>query len=68
MIKKLCPVCWSFSYSADSIGKWLCPICGFNLSHFRGRPANAVDRVANHNGPKNEDIIKYLQLGKTNRY
>lgn len=32
MVKKYCPRCGEYSYSACAEGRWLCPICGFDLS------------------------------------
>lgn len=35
MLKKLCDNCEKFSYSSSSMGKWLCPTCGNDLTHNR---------------------------------
>lgn len=32
MVRKYCPRCKKYSYSAFSGKKWLCPTCGYDLS------------------------------------
>ncbi len=32
MVKKFCPKCRSFSYSAKTQGRWICPSCGYDLT------------------------------------
>ena len=32
MVKKFCDSCRKFSYSSSSMGKWLCPTCGHDLT------------------------------------
>lgn len=31
MVKKYCPKCKSYSYSAYAEGPWICPICGNDI-------------------------------------
>jgi uncharacterized Zn finger protein (UPF0148 family) len=33
MVKKYCPKCKCYSYSAFSEGKWICPICGNDITN-----------------------------------
>lgn len=32
MIKKHCPKCKKYSFSASANGKWICPTCGYDLT------------------------------------
>lgn len=34
MVKKLCPKCGKYSYSAATRSKWTCPSCGHDLSSY----------------------------------
>lgn len=43
MVKKYCPKCESFSFSAYEKGKWVCPICGRNLTEEKVLPLEESD-------------------------
>lgn len=32
MVRKYCPKCGKYSYSACAEGIWVCPTCGYDLS------------------------------------
>lgn len=32
MVKKYCPKCKNYSYSARTEGEWVCPTCGCNIT------------------------------------
>lgn len=33
MVRKYCPRCKEYSYSAASEREWICPICGYDLTN-----------------------------------
>jgi len=41
MVKKFCPRCKNYSYSAATAGRWICPKCGNDLTKM---PFLAINR------------------------
>lgn len=44
MVKKYCLQCKTYSYSAAAQGKWICPICGCDLTKKPILPLEDIDR------------------------
>ena len=61
MVRKYCPKCKEYSYSATGERVWLCPTCGYNLTN--ERVLNIGERSDKDN--TREDQKKWLKIQVT---
>ncbi|MDQ0155558.1 hypothetical protein [Robertmurraya andreesenii] len=59
MYQKNCEICHRASYSSSEVGKWICPICGNDLTNQPFFDAMTFERIHIKTVPLHRKLKKY---------